>query len=118
MGIATALNAGLEFARERGYRWLATFDQDSRATPSMIDDMFRALATYSQADRVAVVSPVHYDCQLQMGIRQPLFDVAGPGWRVILAAMTSGNLIDIQAADAVGGFDESLFIDSSTTIFA
>src|ERR1700686_4316422 len=33
LGIAAALNVGLKLAREQGYRWLATFDQDSQATP-------------------------------------------------------------------------------------
>jgi rhamnosyltransferase len=111
MGIATALNAGLNFARDRGYPWLATLDQDSRVTDSMIAGMSQALASYPDPDRVAVITPVHVDNRAGVRIKDGGCEDAGCGWRVLASTMTSGNLVNVQAASVAGAFDESLFID-------
>ena len=111
LGIAAALNAALRFASERGFRWLATFDQDSRATPGMLEAMARALEAYPQLEEVAVVTPRHVDRRLEFTVRDRDCEAAGNGWRAIRSTMTSGNLVRIDAALASGGFDDSLFID-------
>lgn len=111
LGVAAALNVGIRFARERGYRWLATFDQDSCPTPAMIETMAATLARYPQPDRVAVVSPRHVDRRIGFTVRERGAEARGTGWRVIPSVMTSGNLVRLDAAIAVGGFDERLFID-------
>jgi rhamnosyltransferase len=110
-GIAAALNVGAQFATQRGYRWLATFDQDSRAPPEMIEDMARALAIYPDAERVAIVSPCHVDRVIGFALKERGAEAQGPGWRVVPSIMTSGNLVRLDALHAVGGFDQSLFID-------
>jgi rhamnosyltransferase len=111
LGIATALNAGLKIAREHGFRWLATFDQDSRATPGMIEEMVRALKSYPQPGEVAIVTPCHVDRRLGFTVREKAGEDVGEGWRVIPSTMTSGNLVSVEIATEVGGFDDSLFID-------
>jgi rhamnosyltransferase len=111
LGIATALNAGLRFAREHGFRWLATFDQDSRCTPGMIEEMTRVFESYPQPHKVAVITPYHVDRRLGFAIRERGTEAAGEDWRIIPTTMTSGNLLNVAIATAVGGFDDSLFID-------
>lgn len=111
LGIAAALNVGLKLAREQGYRWLATFDQDSQATPGMIEEMVRALGSFSRPDVVGVITPCHVDRRSGVAHEEPRSEAADAGWRIITSAMTSGNLVNIEAASAVGGFDASLFID-------
>lgn len=110
-GIAAALNAGLKFAREHGFQWLATFDQDSQVTPGMIEEMARALASYPHPEKVAIVTPCHVDRKLGFTVRDRDNEAKGEGWRVIRTTMTSGNLLNVRMATAVGGFDDSLFID-------
>jgi rhamnosyltransferase len=111
LGIATALNIGLRLAREQGFRWLATFDQDSQATPGMIEEMTRAFESYPQRDKVGIVTPRHVDRRLGFIVRDRGGEAKGEGWRVIPSTMTSGNLLNVAIATAVGGFDDSLFID-------
>ena len=110
LGIATALNAGLRFAREHGFLWLATFDQDSRCTPGMIEEMTRAFESFPQPQTVAIISACHVERRLGFAIRER-GEAVGEGWRVIPSTMTSGNLLNVAIATAVGGFDDSLFID-------
>lgn len=111
LGIATALNTGLRLAASQGFRWLATFDQDSRATPSMLQEMTQALAAFPERDRVGLVAPLHQDRRVGITVSDGRREQAGPGWNVIRTTMTSGNLVNIATAQAVGGFDDSLFID-------
>jgi rhamnosyltransferase len=111
LGIATALNVGLKIAREEGFRWLATFDQDSRSTPGMIAEMTRAFESFPRPERLAVLSPAYVDRALGFSVRERQSEAAGEGWRVLATTMTSGNLVNIEIATAVGGFDDSLFID-------
>ena len=111
-GIAFALNMGRKIAREHGNSWLATFDQDSMATPEMIKQMALAYQSYPYPDRIGIISPCHVDRRLGIMVGDQSYEVAGPGWRVIGLTMTSGNLVNLDAAEAVEGFDDSLFIDS------
>ncbi len=111
MGIARALNVGLELAAREGFRWLATFDQDSRAPPDMVATMFRALAVYPESERVIVIAPLHVDRRLNVRIGERRFEGSGEGWRLVRSAMTSGNLVNVHIAQSIGGYDDSLFID-------
>lgn len=111
LGIAAALNVGLRFAHEHGYRWLGTFDQDSRAIPGMLQEMACALASYPRPEEVAVITPCHVEQRLNLKVGERVCETAGSGWRTIRSAMTSGNLVRVAAALSIGGFDETLFID-------
>ena len=110
-GVAAALNVGLELAREQGFRWLGTFDQDSQCTPGMIEEMARVLGSYREPDRVAIISPSYVDRTLGFTVRQGRSEASGEGWQILRTTMTSGNLVNVEIATAVGGFDASLFID-------
>ncbi len=57
LGVATALNQGADFAQERGYTWLATFDQDSRLTGAFMQQLLHAVQKYRWPDRVGIVVP-------------------------------------------------------------
>lgn len=111
IGIARALNIGLQHAREHGFHWLATFDQDSRAQPAMLAVMGQALADYPERERVGLVAPTHVDRRAGMVMSDRYREASGARWHVIRTTMTSGNLVSVVAADQVGGFDDSLFID-------
>jgi rhamnosyltransferase len=112
LGIATALNAGLAMARKEGFRWLATFDQDSQCTPGMIEEMGRVRESYPHPDQLAIISPSYVDRAQGFAVRERRSEATGEGWRILPTTMTSGNLVNVEIATAVGGFDDSLFIDS------
>lgn len=113
-GLATALNIGLRHACEHGYKWLATFDQDSRVTPGMLDELFLTLNSFPHAEQVGIVSAM----PLLRISEQRLSDLAciplprlTSQWKVVTVTVTSGNILNVQAASEVGGFEESFFID-------
>jgi rhamnosyltransferase len=110
-GIAHALNVGLEHARRHDCQWLATFDQDSVPGLSMLDEMLSAIQLSPQPARTAMVAPVQVDPRLGFHLEPDTCELAGSGWRVLYTTMTSGNLVAVAAATAIGGFEESFFID-------
>lgn len=105
VGIASALNQALLWARNHNVQWMLTLDQDTIIEPGAADKL---LATALGSPLAAIVAPVS----------RPI--VAGspvdPGPKEMVPfevalTHTSGNLLNVAAADAVGGFCDDLFID-------
>jgi rhamnosyltransferase len=113
LGIAAALNAGVNHARKAGHQWVATFDQDSRVTPRMLASMMQAYDRYPGKESVAILCPRYLDKTI--GLMASHAGRSGnsktPAVAEILAVMTSGNLVRMDVFDAVGYFNEALFID-------
>ncbi len=101
-GIAAALNRSLRLAREGGYANLLTLDQDSRPEPSICHELEARLRLTPDPDRVLLVAP-HY--------RDRKFSPRKRGVSPSLTAITSGSLVNVAAATAIGGFLDKLFID-------
>lgn len=113
LGIAAALNIGIRHAKAAGHPWVATFDQDSKVTPGMIRTMLSAYDTYPEKERVASLSPRYQNQSTgQVSASSTKFE-SGDAIRYaeVLVVMTSGNLIKLTVFDAVGYFNEALFID-------
>ncbi len=100
IGVAAALNKGLKKAIDEGYDWLLTMDQDSVFEAGALDEL-KSVA-FSCKENIAIVSPFHY-------IKKP---VRTQSIEEVPFTMTSGNLLRVSAAKAVGPFEEKLFIDS------
>jgi rhamnosyltransferase len=105
LGIATALNLGVQWAQSKGYRWVALFDQDSTPPPTFIDTMLRAYDTSPRRDRIALLVPRYIDSR--RGIALPAVYAEDGSLQV---AMTSGSLMPISIVSHEGWFEDSLFI--------
>lgn len=119
LGIAAALNIGVNHAKATGHQWVATFDQDSKVTPGMIKTMLRAYDMYPEKERVAGLSP-RYQNQSTGQIatsRSNFSDSDTLPYAEVLVVVTSGNLLKLSVFDAVGYFNEALFIDHVDTEF-
>jgi rhamnosyltransferase len=103
LGVAAALNIGARRALAEGYEWLLTMDQDSTATPGMVDAM-RACLAEPLAANAGLIAPR----QVQVGgkAREPRGRCVE-----VFTPMTSGSLVSLSAYSAVGPFLEELFID-------
>lgn len=106
LGIAAALNSGVQWARSNGFGWVALFDQDSTVTDGFIEAMLRTYEAHPQRNRVAVVT----SSQIERGIGRirfiPRHKDGGP-----LTAITSGSLLPVCIFGDCGWFEEDLFID-------
>ena len=97
MGIGYALNRGVARARELGYTWLLTMDQDSVADSGMIPAYCAAIEANPD---LACLSPAIAGRPMGVADVYP-----------VSYAITSGNMVRISALEQVGPYDEGLFID-------
>ena len=103
LGVATALNSGAVMARDEGYDYLLTMDQDSVARPEMVAALLDCFERTS-VGQVAMAAPV-----LIAADGRTAGDL--PESQDILFAMTSGCLLKLSAYTSVGPFMDELFVD-------
>jgi rhamnosyltransferase len=106
LGIAAALNVGVRWAKARGFRWVALFDQDSEMTEGFIAIMLGEYEQHPRQEKVAVVTPKHLERESGLW-RKPAFAKDGSP----MVAITSGSLIPAHIFDECGYFEEDLIID-------
>lgn len=104
VGIGTALNDAVAYAREHGYTHLLTLDQDSYFLPGVFRDYTAAIRSYGEKKRV--IFSVNYFIKSQQA---PLYPVAD---RVdeVSSAMTSGTVYPVGLFEELGVFMEELFV--------
>jgi len=111
LGIAAALNRGVRYAQELGAEWVLTMDQDSRITNGMVATMFTGYDTLPEDYRLRVASLAPLLTAFSSLPAQPASDTHCLTCKEIPTAITSGNLIKIDAWRAIGGYSDKLFID-------
>lgn len=110
LGVAAALNQGLRRAREEGYRWAVTFDQDSTVLPRFAEIAFGVYRQCPERARLGVIGSAYKDPtvdDLKRINRHP----AASAYAVRRTAITSGCLTSLDAFGVVGPFLEDYFID-------
>ena len=102
MGIAYALNQICGYAYSHGCDWVLTLDQDSIATPGMVD-VYRSIAN----DKIGILGCWIHDRGYQIdeswGIEHETFET---DWVITSAAFTN-----VKAWKSCGGFDNGMFIE-------
>lgn len=102
-GIAAALNAVCKRAKELGYEWLFTLDQDTDVDREHLDVYLEAFRAFNDKDGTAIVAP-----------RTDGRDLLLPGEtavRELEMVMTSGCFTNLDIWEKIGGFSDELFID-------
>lgn len=123
LGVAAALNVGLERALALGFSWALTFDQDSTPQPGFSAGLWAARLRHAMPEQVAVVGPrlreenlAHEDHRWVVPHPRyrwwfrcaPCRDADLPG---VAFVITSGALMDLRAFQRIGPMDAGLFID-------
>ncbi len=113
LGIATALNIGVQRAISLGCEWIVTFDQDSHIGDGYIDGLISAYVESSDPTRIGVVCPIYRDAKLGAVWPFPRGSNGEP-----LMYMTSGALMKSETYRKLGPFEDQLFIDGVDTEYA
>jgi rhamnosyltransferase len=111
LGIATALNLGVNYALEAGFDWVCAFDQDSRVCEEFFWKMRQIYQQVPHPEKIALITPRFVD--RKTGIPLRLRRAGGK----ILTTLTSGSMIPSSAIRKLGLFEESLYIDAVDTEF-
>ncbi|HFQ7084993.1 TPA: glycosyltransferase [Raoultella planticola ATCC 33531] len=99
-GVAVAINKGAILARDAGYEWLLTMDQDSSF--SNMYEMLSYIKKDPESKVVGIYSPFH-----DTGTRKRSSEVVS----YVKSVMTSGNILNLEAFFKIGMADERFFID-------
>jgi rhamnosyltransferase len=113
LGVAAALNRGMSCTDAQSAEWVLTLDQDSRLTSDMVASMLAAYTALPEATRlrVASLSPTLVSTTQHHAAQPVVSNAALLTSREVSTAITSGNLVKRAAWQAIGGYDEKLFID-------
>lgn len=118
LGIAKALNQGIEKLLKEGYKFVFLFDQDSRVK----DDFFEKMLIFKcmNTQGVAIWAPDFLD--INTGMRSRFTKLGRWTYRslscegnqspiVVSFVITSGSLLDLYTWEMLGRFREDFFID-------
>ncbi|MBL7544839.1 MAG: oligosaccharide flippase family protein [Bdellovibrionaceae bacterium] len=108
-GISRALNQGFKIAQNEGFKWVLTFDQDSRPHDSYLEMGQDILSTFPNPESVAMITPTLYEQKLQAII--PFNKKPKEKCAPTRLAITSGAITRVDSFFSVEGYNESLFID-------
>lgn len=116
LGIASALNIGVKMAKLESYKWVATFDQDSKIPRGFMEKMLEAYYIFPENSKVRIISPLYRDDTTRKIISAAdnrIYDTNNSelSIRNIKTTITSGNIISTDLFDEIGYFDDQLFID-------
>jgi rhamnosyltransferase len=121
VGLATAQNIGIDWARDQGHSHVLLLDQDSVPDEGMVAALVRVSSELAGENRnVAAVGPTFHD--LREPREAPFERIGFPLSRKIRCEgqrsvrcdflIASGALIPIAVLDDVGGMDDDLFVDN------
>jgi rhamnosyltransferase len=106
LGIAEALNQGVQWAKDKGYHWVILFDQDSEISEGYVCQMFAAWEFHPDRERVASVHPRYVDPDTGIELHVPRASDRSP-----ILPMTSGTLMPVWIFETIGWFASEYFID-------
>lgn len=108
LGIAEALNQGMQLGLENGFDWAVTLDQDTVVFPDLLETL---LAVHARCGCEKVLIGGNY---LNINKNRPFVDYADGDTEFIerKTLITAGTLVPLQASTRMGGFREDYFIDS------
>jgi len=112
LGIAAALNQGVDWAEQKGFEFALLFDQDSKPMPGMADMLVQVYRSCrSRQHRQILLGSNYYNglAKIQFPCR------TGETWRKVKMIITSGTLLPLNVYRQVGPFREEFFIDAVDT---
>lgn len=116
LGIAAALNQGMEWVIQRGYKWALLLDQDTQIgerTVNLLSDIERG---HPNRETLAVVSANFVDPVTAAVVFKPPARTTG-AWFSRVSSISSGSLLSISAYQRIGPFRDDFFIDHVDTEF-
>jgi rhamnosyltransferase len=109
LGVARALNIGIDHAEQQHFAWVLLLDQDSEVDANMVQALFAVYAAHPLRDQLAVIGAGFSDVNRES--RQWREEPSSAAWVGVESAITSGSLIPLTVHRCVGPFRDEFFID-------
>lgn len=102
LGIAAPLNKAAKMALKEGYQFLLTMDQDTKFNSGVMKEIKKVISKTDYSN-IGIITPWH---KTRLDKKKPTSKIDYP-----LDVMTSGNFLNLEIHEKLGGFKEWLFID-------
>lgn len=112
VGLAAALNAGLQRAAGDGFRWCLLLDQDTVIDADLVQRLADVYASYPEPACIGILAPNY-----RSSVNGRLAYRGNVGWSEQPAVVTSGSLVNLLALGEVGSMREDFFIEGIDTEF-
>lgn len=106
LGIASALNEGVMWAKERGYQWVLAMDQDTTPLDTLVEGLVAVYKDCSFRERIGMIGSNYIDPNTGGICKQP-----GLLWKKESFVITSGSIMPVQAFEEIGPYRDDFFID-------
>ncbi|MFV5688169.1 hypothetical protein ACM55M_06035 [Flavobacterium sp. ZT3R25] len=103
-GLSVRLNQACQEALSDGFEFLMTMDQDSSFITENLDYYFDDIKNYSNKAAVGIFG-LEYSSENRIANAKNIISAE------VHSLITSGSVINLNHFNAIGGFDENLFID-------
>jgi len=114
VGIAKALNQGIDQARSKGVSWVVFFDQDSVPNDEFRTELSQILSTYVGTKPLGVIG-CNYFLPGSAKPRYPTASPDGKSYARITSVITSGSAYAMSMLSRLGPFRNEYFIDCVDT---
>jgi rhamnosyltransferase len=114
LGIAKALNQGVDFARENGAAWVVFFDQDSEPNNEFRGAFEEIWSAYDEVEPLGIIGS-NYFLSGHSIARYPTENANGKNYAAITSVITSGSVYAMAMLSRLGPFKEEYFIDCVDT---
>ena len=109
VGIAAAMNLGIEKGMRLGYQVFCTFDQDTRVHPNYVVEQLDILNHYDS--QRTIVGCNYFDTNRNRP-RYSEYHFVGQSCREVKTVITSGMMFSASCRRIIGEFNSTYFIDS------
>ncbi len=106
IGLAAALNQGLNKAAESGFTWCLLLDQDTEVDADLVTGLAETFLACPDRERIGVLAP-NYRSPSGQRLAYP----ADTPWQTLETAVTSGSLVAISSVQRAGPMREAFFIE-------
>ena len=114
LGLARALNMGIQRASALGYRWALLLDQDSRIERDMVKTLIAVHKSFPDKEHLAIIGSGFRE-RHRRSRKAAKFEACGEEWDEVDVVITSGSLLSLEAYPNIGPFREDFFIDCVDT---
>ena len=110
LGIASALNQGIRWAKEKSYMYVVMFDQDSVIDDDLVKRLYECYESLNWKERIAIVGTNYIDPISKRALLEVKFDDKQPIIEV-KTVITSGSFMSLGTFLEIGPFRDDFFID-------
>ncbi|HEY4772854.1 MAG TPA: glycosyltransferase family 2 protein [Steroidobacteraceae bacterium] len=114
LGLARALNVGIEHAAALGFSWAVLLDQDSRIDGDMVKSLVAVRESFTDKTRLGIIGAGFRE-KHRISAKIARLENRGNEWQEVETVITSGSMLSLSAYRHIGPFREDFFIDHVDT---